>query len=510
MYPLSKDLLTHRRPSVTCLAIHPAGHFFVVGHADGTMAFWAVEDEDRPLFVRTVNDLGEVNLVDGDKVEQYLPSRSATDREHTLSADREPIFKLSWSSFPNSSDPRGGETALTILGGMAVGDGHGVTVQWLPPFNPPAITDASNQNGLHPLLRKAMREAVLPSKSHFYDTVGPTQDFLLLPRCNPHFAAAFDPVSILFLSDSVGDTRAVEAFQFPPPEFVSPVSAASDDDIKEGSIDSSEQLDASDTLSEDLASTLRAMSMNDDPRRLKLPPALWNGEGGIVHGEIYKLERDAYETFIVSSDTSDDELPLKGGTAWTSNAKSTEATLSKVGDCLTSVAESWVSFIIQYQPPRILVTHHRDRSIKFQDISAQILLDANSPFIRKHFPNPLHAFTIDLTLLLTDVTVTMHTSPSFVSKAAVSSVHLAEESFECAVVFKSGELALYQLNSVARADLIYREAEDKELIIIEHIFVPNNQRYHPYFVLAPALGVVTTCALSDIGKHVHSMKKKQL
>jgi hypothetical protein len=94
----------------------------------------------------------------------------------------------------------------------------------------------------------------------------------------------------------------------------------------------------------------------------------------------------------------------------------------------------------------------------------------------------------------------MHTSPSFISKTEISSVHLAGESLECAVVFKTGELALYRLGSVAPADMIYREAEDKELIIVEHIPVPNNQRYHPYFILAPGLGQVITCALSDIGE----------
>ena len=94
----------------------------------------------------------------------------------------------------------------------------------------------------------------------------------------------------------------------------------------------------------------------------------------------------------------------------------------------------------------------------------------------------------------------MHTSPSFISKALISSIYLAGESLECAVVFKSGELVLYRLSPVTPVDTIYREAEDKELIIVEHIPVPNNRRYRPYFMLTPGLGAVTVCALSDIGK----------
>ena len=94
----------------------------------------------------------------------------------------------------------------------------------------------------------------------------------------------------------------------------------------------------------------------------------------------------------------------------------------------------------------------------------------------------------------------MHTSPSFISKALISSVYLAGESLECAVVFKSGELVLYRLSSATPADTTYREAENTELIIVDHIPVPNNRRYRPYFMLTPRLGAVTACALSDVGK----------
>jgi hypothetical protein len=110
------------------------------------------------------------------------------------------------------------------------------------------------------------------------------------------------------------------------------VAAASDDVSKEPFTgrDNAELSDP-DALSEDLASTLRDMSMNDDPKQLNLAPSLWNGNGGVVHGEILKLERDAYETFTAESDTGEDELPLKGGIAWINDAKAMEAKLSKVG-----------------------------------------------------------------------------------------------------------------------------------------------------------------------------------
>lgn len=90
--------------------------------------------------------------------------------------------------------------------------------------------------------------------------------------------------------------------------------------------------------------------------------------------------------------------------------------------------------------------------------------------------------------------------PQFVSNAAVASVHLATESLECAVVFKTGEVVMYRLDSSPQSDATFREAEDQELVIVEHVPRHKNRKYHPYFFLAPSLGPVSTCALSDIGE----------
>lgn len=321
--------MTHRRPPVTCIAVHPAGHFFVIGHADGTLAFWAVEDEDHPLFVRTIDNLDETNIVDGHKIEEYLPGGSVDSKTRPPSVDREPIFKLAWSGFNNSSDPRGGETALTVMGGLLAGDGAGVSVLWLPPFNPPEQPASTGvHNGLNPLIRQAMRDSLIPSKTFFYSTLGPTQDFLLMPRESPHFSGTFDISSILFLSDAAGGTRAIEAFQFPPPEFLAPPAAP--EPFVPTTAGKPDITDTSDVLSDDLASTLEAMRMTDDPKRLGLPTLLWNGSSGVIHCEIVKLDRDAYETLTGASNTTYDELPLKGGIAWTNETKASEAKMSKV------------------------------------------------------------------------------------------------------------------------------------------------------------------------------------
>lgn len=92
--------------------------------------------------------------------------------------------------------------------------------------------------------------------------------------------------------------------------------------------------------------------------------------------------------------------------------------------------------------------------------------------------------------------------PQFVSNATVSSVHLATESLECAVVFKTGELVVYRLDSNLQGGAAIRETEDKELIIVEHVPRQRNRKYHPYFFLAPSLGPVSAYALSDIGEFI--------
>ncbi|KAI0322973.1 WD40-repeat-containing domain protein [Amylostereum chailletii] len=173
------DLLKHRRPSVTSITIHPSGHLFVVGHIDGSIAFWAVEDDSQPLLVRTLDDI-DVQIVDGDKLDEYLPGADGPPKHHE---PREPIFKLAWSGYPNSTDPRGGETSLIILGGQFGRDPSGVNVLWLPAFNPSEPpTMANSEESLHPHFRKAMRVSLDPSNAHFYPTPGLTQDFVLIPR----------------------------------------------------------------------------------------------------------------------------------------------------------------------------------------------------------------------------------------------------------------------------------------------------------------------------------------
>jgi syntaxin-binding protein 5 len=321
----SQDLLSYRRPSVTALAIHPSGHLFAVGYADGSIAFWAVEDEDQPLSVRTIEEV-DVHVVDGTKLEKHIDKEATSDNTRITPQDREPIFKLAWSAFSASNDPRGGETTLTILGGTTTSEASEVTVLWMPAFNPsepPAVTRP--QSGLHPTIRTAMRQTVLASTSFKYYSSGIVQDFLLIPRDSPHFSGSFDPISILLLADSQGKSRAVEAYRFPPSAILSFTSTESD-----LLSSASDPVETSDTLSQELASTLDSMRLDQDPERMGLPCPLWSGNSGIIGGQILKLDRDSYRNLISGGEDTNDILPFKGGFAWSDETAAADFKLAKV------------------------------------------------------------------------------------------------------------------------------------------------------------------------------------
>jgi syntaxin-binding protein 5 len=304
-----QDLLKHRRPNVASLSVHPAGHFFAVGHVDGSIAFWAVEDDEQPLMVRTLDEV-DVHKVDGEKLEQYLPDdEDHPNRTSAHHESREPIFKLAWSGYPNSYDSRGGETSLVILGGQFGHDPPGINVLWFSAFNPPAPPSAATDRSLHPFFRDAMRESLDPQSAYCYRTPGLVQDFLLMPRDSPHFAGTWNPTTILMLFDGGENVRAIEARQFPPLEFLA---SAQQTSLSAEQVEETEG-DDRDVFTQDLAATLQSMTVNEEPKKLNLPPLLWSGSDVIVDASLFLLDRISYETLSRSSEHGLDDLPLEGG-----------------------------------------------------------------------------------------------------------------------------------------------------------------------------------------------------
>lgn len=286
------------------MALHPSGHILVVGHIDGCFAFWAVESDEQPLIVRTLDEV-DVNMINGDALDQYLPNGGKALPNHVA---REPIFKLAWSGYPNSTDPRGGETSLAILGGQLPNDHSGINVLWLPAFNPhtaPPLPGDSSP-GLHPHYRQAMRASVEVQDAYFYPTLGLTQDFLLVPRDNPHFSGSWDPSAILFLSESSANRRIVEAFSFPPPSF-----SSKEDGLQpvQQPVDSA----GSGLVEQQLSDALRDLEASNEPDNLLLDSKLWNGHLGVVGITLVSVDIHVHES-LSSSITNDPPIfKLEGG-----------------------------------------------------------------------------------------------------------------------------------------------------------------------------------------------------
>ncbi|KAK0500667.1 WD40 containing snare-dependent exocytosis protein [Armillaria luteobubalina] len=458
-----QDVLTHRRPEVTCIAVHPTGHFFAVGYTDGIIAYWATEDEDQPLMVRTLDSV-DVNVVDGHRLEEHL---TKPNNQAMPLSQREPIFKLSWSSFSDSSDPRGGCTTLTVLGGLYFGEPPGLSALWLPAFNPPEPPTPVTEGVLHPFYRSSMRDSLVPTRSYFYSCDGTVQDYLLIPRNSPHLSGVFDPMSILILSESTGDTRALEAYEFPPPSFSAQEAVSSD---------APEEDKNQDTLDE-LSATLKSLQISSDPQRLRLPWPLCNG---LLHGRLSVVGRDAYQSLVTAVESLvEGPLSLNGGYAW--NDESNDMKSSK------------------FQPNRILITCHQNLSVRFYDMSVQLLIATRPDPVQYDFPTPLPHLTVDLSLLLLDPLISMQISTTTTAPLSIQSVLFASESLESAIVLSTGNVLVFRLRDGPHNVPPYRECEDRELTCLEHLGVSASYKYAPYVILSPSKGPATACAISDIG-----------
>lgn len=275
-----------------------------------------MEDDDQPLLVRTL-DLIHVNLVNSDAL---AADPDNEEKNQVQQLTREPIFKLSWSSFSNSSDPRGGETTLTILGGLDISKPPGLTVFLFPPFNPtePPSTPLSPKNeDLHSFFRSSMIRSLDLSKSFFYETFGGVvQDYLLIPRNSPHLGGNFDPYAILLLTESThnDNARTVRAYQYPPPGFIKtnldPPEALVETETKEDI----EELPAANLQSPSppTPSEKSPRQINYTPSPIRTPFTLSAAASGILGGCLFKIEKDVYQSFV-NEDFNDLHLALNGG-----------------------------------------------------------------------------------------------------------------------------------------------------------------------------------------------------
>lgn len=289
---------------MSCMAVHPTGHFFAAGYEDGSIAVWATEDEDKPLLVRSIEE-ADINMINEELLNLALePSNDKPNGK----AVPEPIYKLAWSGYSNSADPRGGTHTLAILGGGRGKESSGVTVFSFSAFNPTEC-GADPKVALPPSIRKAMQDCLSNPSIYTYQSEITVSDFLLLPRNTPHFGGNFDPVAIVLIFNPGGDNRSISIMDFPPKtlaiiqepqEMTRTVSSAT-----------------TDAIGGELAETLHEMQGSSDPERLTLPELLWTGGSSIVGGGILLLATAPYGVICPQDhEPSWSEYGLGGGSAW--------------------------------------------------------------------------------------------------------------------------------------------------------------------------------------------------
>ena len=238
---------------MTCVTWRPDGLVFAVGHEDGCISIWSLEEPDKPLMVRTLTK-EDVNVTDAESLFDAGALDTTTKNGQPVPpAVREPIFKLAWASFPDratlgtmvaaqSLDPgvepvqkstmqyaEKGETLLVVLGGCMSNDPPAINVLQMPVYTPPPVIKtavAGPSEGLSIPGRKAYRESLSVTGITQYPTATPAEDFVLLPRTSPYFNLSFDPISIvIFLTPEdrlppvkgPHGRRTVDAWSFPPP-----------------------------------------------------------------------------------------------------------------------------------------------------------------------------------------------------------------------------------------------------------------------------------------------------
>ncbi|GAA6001980.1 hypothetical protein JCM10207_003022 [Rhodosporidiobolus poonsookiae] len=421
------ELFMERRSPVTCLAWRPDGLLFAAGHEDGTISFASTEDE-MPLMIRTLEraDVNKTTEEDLFGMGQRQP------------ANREPIFRLAWSGFPEetyldrasaafggmkgpasptiptsptlteqTSDLHGG-TVLTVLGGLLPADPTGIHALELPAYAPPTASGTGKPGNLSLPVREALRASISPVAHHLYPTAAPPEDFIVLPRSSPHYGSTYDPIALLVTSGrdprfpvlaAPHSSNNIEAFTFPP-------------------------------------SSTRA------PRPLSLPTALsFAGKETCSNAQIVTVSGLPYRQLLHQFEVSDElgeRLPLRGGSAFPLPRP------SRTRGPSPSSAD---------QPPRLLLTTHTDLTVRVWDISTHLgwgrkVDEAADPAILHEFPRPLRHLDVDLKAALSDPrTADLAAARLFKSRPwelELDKVSLGEENVEVAVSLSTGDVVVFR------------------------------------------------------------------
>ncbi|SJX63506.1 uncharacterized protein SRS1_14262 [Sporisorium reilianum f. sp. reilianum] len=491
------DLIwTERAPPATCIAWRPDGEMFAMGHEDGCISFWCIRDDDKPIMVRTLDSLDvEKPVTDPSLMEIPRPPK-------------EPIFKLSWSGFPEKgwinmasesaanwqSQPRQRTsssahpadspikgTALTVLGGAKAGiDPPGLFCANLPPYASTLTLWGSATVEANHKLRVALHDSLVPSSEVVYPTSSIVEDFLLLPRSNPHYSGTYDPsaVVVLLAADPSLPTlpppaaaRGLACFAFPP----KPHSATSVHSPPPSGLHSSPQ------------------------KELHLPlPLTLSGGGAILGAKLETLTPHAYRKLVGNLDVTglnQKQEQEAAGSALRFSHDDSKPLLNLAGGkasaCLSGEGTDGIPDLLRSAKFRVLLTWHLDGTVRFYDASPHLLLmgkadedDLRSQsalpriWLQQGFPSPLPHLTIDTRNLLRSQSMVGH--PSFDrarDRARVQDVHFAAEVLEATIALSTGQLVHWrfgfaQLSATEGIHEQVEEAIEREEAEQAHLTIP--------------------------------------
>jgi syntaxin-binding protein 5 len=159
---------------------------------------------------------------------------------------------------------------------------------------------------------------------------------------------------------------------------------------------------------------------------------------------------------------------------------------------------SLTKLLMQFEPHRMVVTRNADLTIRFLDISVQLLIPKPPYPFTSAFPRTLPFLSIDVLALAGFPDIAAYLSSGFGEKTRIIDVQLAVESLEVGLVLSGGEVLVYRLAD--RQGVTARQLSDKRLVSLEHAPVADGLRFKPYFLIT-AESVVTAFAISDVGEH---------
>ncbi|TYJ56810.1 hypothetical protein B9479_002420 [Cryptococcus floricola] len=501
------SLWTERTPSVTCITWRPDGLVFAVGHSDGCIALWAYSESDKPLMVRTITH-EDVNVTDAESLLDAgaLPNqiRQNVERDQhgnrvvpAISANREPIFKMTWAGFPDQPSLKAliaaqgtpqagepltnatveyaerGETLLMVLGGQSPGEKPGINILQFPAYKPPIVNPKNPHAESMPVQeRYAFRDSLSPSGSSVWLTSTPPEDFVLLPRSSPYFNLSHDPISIIISltpDPSVPELKAphaartIEAWTFPPPRSnVVPPPLGRRTYVQPGEGERAVAMTPAPVLSptpgtptgggwklpwykraSSSSTSIPAVSTPDSTLSGSIARASLNRRQQALPSSVWSGTLSVLGTELCSLSTP----AFKRLISWTIEHSGEEIAprLPIHGGMAVPDLQSHGApevMVAKMESYRIMMTWHADCTVRFWDVSPHILI-LPTP-LRFEYPNPLPHLTINIGDWLKHPDVA-HLPLAQLwyndrSKVQIKSVHLAREALECVITFTTGEL----------------------------------------------------------------------